>query len=101
MSQHRSGAVFQPEAHGVNAAGVVVPRDISVAGFDDIEFAEAYNPPLTTVRQARRAIGEQAAGLLLRLIAGETPAQQEFRLAAELVIRKSTDAATNRKKATC
>jgi LacI family transcriptional regulator, repressor for deo operon, udp, cdd, tsx, nupC, and nupG len=75
------------------AAGVVVPRDVSVAGFDDIEFAEAYNPPLTTVRQARREIGEQAAGLLLKLIAGETPVRREFRLAAGLVIRKSTDAA--------
>jgi LacI family transcriptional regulator, repressor for deo operon, udp, cdd, tsx, nupC, and nupG len=78
---------------GLTAAGIVVPRDVSVAGFDDIEFAEAYNPPLTTVRQARREIGEQAAGLLLKLIAGETPAQREFRLAAGLVIRKSTEAA--------
>jgi LacI family repressor for deo operon, udp, cdd, tsx, nupC, and nupG len=77
----------------LTAAGVVVPRDVSVAGFDDIEFAEAYNPPLTTVRQARREIGEQAAGLLLKLIAGKTPAQREFRLAAGLVIRKSTEAA--------
>jgi LacI family repressor for deo operon, udp, cdd, tsx, nupC, and nupG len=85
----------------LNAAGVVVPRDVSVAGFDDIEFAEAYNPPLTTVRQARREIGEQAAGLLLRLIARETPAQREFRLAAGLVIRKSTDAAANQKDPPC
>ena len=46
---------------GLSAAGVMVPHDVSVAGFDDIEFAEAYNPPITTVRQARREIGEQAA----------------------------------------
>jgi LacI family repressor for deo operon, udp, cdd, tsx, nupC, and nupG len=86
---------------GLAEAGVVVPRDVSVAGFDDIEFAEAYNPPLTTVRQARREIGEQAAGLLLRLIAGELPAQREFRLAANLIIRKSTDASTHQKEAAC
>ena len=78
---------------GLSAAGVAVPRDVSVAGFDDIEFAEAYNPPITTVRQARREIGEQAAMLLLKLIDGELAAKREIRLAAELVIRKSTAAA--------
>ena len=64
--------------------------DVSVAGFDDIEFAEAYNPPLTTVRQARRDIGKRAADLLLRLIEGERPKQREITLGAELVVRKST-----------
>jgi LacI family repressor for deo operon, udp, cdd, tsx, nupC, and nupG len=78
---------------GLSAAGVAVPHDVSVAGFDDIEFAEAYNPPITTVRQARREIGEQAAMLLLKLIDGELAAKREIRLAAELVIRKSTAAA--------
>ena len=78
---------------GLSAAGVAVPRDVSVAGFDDIEFAEAYNPPITTVRQARREIGEQAAMLLLKLIDGELAVKREIRLAAELVIRKSTAAA--------
>jgi LacI family repressor for deo operon, udp, cdd, tsx, nupC, and nupG len=75
---------------GLTAADIVVPRDISVAGFDDIEFAEAYNPPLTTVRQARRDIGERAADLLLLLIEGARPKQREITLAAELVVRKST-----------
>jgi LacI family transcriptional regulator, repressor for deo operon, udp, cdd, tsx, nupC, and nupG len=75
---------------GLTAADIVVPRDVSVAGFDDIEFAEAYNPPLTTVRQARRDIGERAADLLLRLIEGERPKQREITLGAELVVRKST-----------
>lgn len=75
---------------GLCAAGVIVPRDVSVAGFDDIEFAEAYNPPITTVRQARREIGERAADLLLKLIDGERPGQRETRLGAELVVRKST-----------
>jgi LacI family repressor for deo operon, udp, cdd, tsx, nupC, and nupG len=75
---------------GLCAAGVIVPRDVSVAGFDDIEFAKAYNPPITTVRQARREIGERAADLLLKLIDGERPGQRETRLGAELVVRKST-----------
>ena len=72
------------------AAGVAVPHDVSVAGFDDIEFAAAYNPAITTVRQARREIGEQAAALLLKLIDGEAPGDRDIRLAAGLVIRKST-----------
>jgi len=75
---------------GLSASGVAVPRDISIAGFDDIEFAEAYNPPITTVRQARRQIGERAAELLLKLIDGERPPARDIQLAAELVIRKST-----------
>lgn len=75
---------------GLAAAGVAVPGDISVAGFDDIEFAAAYNPAITTVRQARREIGERAADLLLKLIDGERPARRDIRLAAELVIRNST-----------
>jgi LacI family repressor for deo operon, udp, cdd, tsx, nupC, and nupG len=75
---------------GLSAAGVTVPCDVSIAGFDDIEFAEAYNPPITTVRQARREIGEGAAELLLKLIDGDLPPEREIRLAAELVIRKST-----------
>jgi LacI family repressor for deo operon, udp, cdd, tsx, nupC, and nupG len=80
---------------GLSAAGVAVPCDVSIAGFDDIEFAEAYNPPITTVRQARREIGERAAELLLRLIDGDLPPEREIRLAAELVIRKSTASARN------
>ena len=75
---------------GLSAAGVTAPGDVSIAGFDDIEFAEAYNPPITTVRQARREIGERAAELLLKLIDGDLPPKREIKLAAELVIRKST-----------
>jgi len=75
---------------GLSAAGVTAPGDVSIAGFDDIEFAEAYNPPITTVRQARREIGERAAELLLNLIDGDLPPKREIKLAAELVIRKST-----------
>ncbi|SDR33658.1 transcriptional regulator, LacI family [Rhizobiales bacterium GAS113] len=72
------------------AAGIAVPRDVSVAGFDDIEFAEAYNPAITTVRQARRQIGERAANVLLELVEGRTAVEWEVRLPAELVVREST-----------
>ena len=51
-----------------------VPGNVSVAGFDDIEFAAAYNPALTTVRQARGEIGARAAAMLVDLIEGGQPA---------------------------
>jgi LacI family repressor for deo operon, udp, cdd, tsx, nupC, and nupG len=55
----------------VHAAGLRVPRDVSVVGFDGIEFADYCEPPLTTVRQPREAMGREAAELLVRLIRGE------------------------------
>src|SRR5205807_7688168 len=49
-------------------AGRRVPDDLSVVGFDDIPFAALANPPLTTVGQPIRQLGEQAADLLLHVI---------------------------------
>jgi LacI family transcriptional regulator, repressor for deo operon, udp, cdd, tsx, nupC, and nupG len=72
------------------ASGLRVPEQISVAGFDDIEFAEAYNPALTTVRQARSDIGARAAGLLIDLIEGRELPEREIQLDAEMILREST-----------
>ena len=63
----------------VKAAGFSVPGDVSVAGFDDIEFSVIFDPPLTTMRQPRQEIGRLAALELLRRMnggdRGETPAR--------------------------
>jgi LacI family repressor for deo operon, udp, cdd, tsx, nupC, and nupG len=75
---------------GFTAAGVSVPDKISIAGFDDIEFAAAYNPALTTVRQSRGDIGTRAAAMLLDLMEGRRLARREIRLPAEVVAREST-----------
>ncbi len=72
------------------AAGLKVPDDVSVVGFDDIRFARTCTPALTTVHQPRRAIGELAMAKLLAVIAGLVPAQIETVLPAELVERGST-----------
>jgi LacI family repressor for deo operon, udp, cdd, tsx, nupC, and nupG len=64
-------------------AGLRVPEDISVVGFDDISFAAFTDPPLTTIRQPRRAFGHAAVAALLH---GAPPA----RLAFELIPRAST-----------
>jgi LacI family transcriptional regulator, repressor for deo operon, udp, cdd, tsx, nupC, and nupG len=71
-------------------AGVMVPRDVSVVGFDDIHFAQSYIPALTTVRQPRAEMGATAMRLLLAIIANEAPAS--VRLPSELVVRDSTAA---------
>jgi LacI family repressor for deo operon, udp, cdd, tsx, nupC, and nupG len=77
---------------GFVAAGVSVPDQISIAGFDDIEFASAYNPALTTVRQSRREIGACAAAMLIDLMKGEQPASRQISLPAEIITRDSTRA---------
>lgn len=52
-------------------AGLSVPDDISVTGFDDIPMATTCNPPLTTVRQPMTEIGKRAGDLMIRILKGE------------------------------
>jgi DNA-binding LacI/PurR family transcriptional regulator len=69
--------------------GHKVPEDVSVTGFDDIEFASLSNPALTTVRQPLHEMGATAAGLLLRKLANEENVQNT-RVSPELIVRAST-----------
>jgi len=73
-------------------AGLRVPKDISVVGFDDVLAASTYNPPLTTVRQPLRNMGQTAASTLLGLIRDETPHPNHAAITVypNLVVRKST-----------
>jgi len=73
-------------------AGLQVPRDVSVVGFDDVLFAATSHPPLTTVRQPLRQMGQMAATTLLELIQGEGSHQPGTVLTVypELVVRRST-----------
>lgn len=76
----------------LNEAGVQVPRDIALAGFDDIPIARFVSPPLTTVRVRIADLGQQALERLMavlqpddsRIIAPQT-------LRAELVVRQSCE----------
>ena len=68
--------------------GVQVPRDVSVVGFDDIHFAQAFIPALTTIRQPRAEMGATAMRLLAAIMNDEAPAP--VRLAYELILRDST-----------
>lgn len=74
----------------LRAYGKAVPSDISVIGFDDIEFAQYVEPPLTTIHQPRREIGRVAMQkTIAALDDGDVWASQEV-LPHELVVRGST-----------
>jgi DNA-binding LacI/PurR family transcriptional regulator len=70
-------------------AGLKVPEDVSVMGFDDIEFASFANPPLTTIRQPLQEMGAKAAELLISKIADEKSVKS-ICVRPELVVRLST-----------
>jgi LacI family repressor for deo operon, udp, cdd, tsx, nupC, and nupG len=71
-------------------AGFAVPDDISIIGFDDIPFARYFAPSLTTIAQPTEAIGRACATLLLDLIDGVRPKNNQFILPHTLIVRKST-----------
>lgn len=74
----------------LKALGLSVPRDVSVVGFDDIDFAVAYDPPLTTVRQPRFEMGRVAMSLLDSRLRGHESALDPVLLPTALIIRDST-----------
>ena len=80
----------------VQDAGLRVPEDISVVGFDDIIGAQYHKPSVTTVRQPLEEMGRQGAQILLERIANpekEFPA--EIPLQPELIVRESTGPAAS------
>jgi len=70
-------------------AKIRVPEEMSVVGFDDIEFAAHCYPPLTTIRQPTDLMGQRLMHMLLERIQGRENVDPEV-LPAELVIREST-----------
>lgn len=73
-----------------HAAGVRIPADLSVVGFDDLPVAQWSVPPLTTVRQPLLRMGATAMELLLTLAAGREPTSDRIELPTVLVPRAST-----------
>jgi DNA-binding LacI/PurR family transcriptional regulator len=76
-------------------AGLSVPGDLSVVGFDDSAFMSCTEPPLTTVRQPIEAMGRAAVDLLAELIAGNEVGPDELLFEPELVVRGSTGPASS------
>ena len=79
-------------------AGLKVPRDVSVLGFDDVLIASTNNPALTTIHQPLRAMGQAAATTLLGLIRNEVPKPHPpvITVYPKLVVRDSTALMTPR-----
>jgi LacI family repressor for deo operon, udp, cdd, tsx, nupC, and nupG len=74
----------------VRRRGLSVPADLSVVGFDDIRFARYVNPPLTTVAQPMREIGEGCVRLLLEILRGHTIAPVSLTLPHQFIVRSTT-----------
>ena len=70
-------------------AGIRVPADVAVVGFDDMHASTLVAPPLTTVRQPMRLLGERACSRLLERIADPALPRHVERLPTELIIRES------------
>jgi DNA-binding LacI/PurR family transcriptional regulator len=74
-------------------AGLNVPKDISVIGFDDIDFASLTEPALTTVNLPRTELGQRAVEALLKTISSPTQHGVEILIPTQLIVRESTSPA--------
>jgi DNA-binding LacI/PurR family transcriptional regulator len=74
----------------VRRAGLSVPGDVSVVGYDDSAFMNCTDPPLTTVRQPIEAMGKAAVALLVNQIENMAVYPEELLFEPELVVRGST-----------
>jgi len=93
---HRPDAVFVASdamafaaMRAIQEAGLRIPEDIAVLGFDDIPAAANSKPPLTTVRQPIQRTGSIAAEVLVDMIEHPDPQPRRIVLPTELVIRSS------------
>ncbi len=76
---------------GVQAAGLHVPDDLAIVGFDDIPAARYVTPALTTVAQSQERIGQRAAEMLLEhLLSDEALSGRLVEMPYELIVRGST-----------
>lgn len=79
----------------IRAAGLHVPRDISLIGFDDIELSQYTDPPLSTVRLSREELGNTAFEALVSIIEGSDHGA-ELSVKTQLVLRHSTGPCASR-----
>jgi LacI family transcriptional regulator, galactose operon repressor len=76
--------------------GIVVPDEVALTGFDDIQLARHVSPPLTTVHQPMRKLGEECVRLLLRRIGDPDLSPQTVQLETRLIVRQSCGCASDR-----
>lgn len=74
----------------LRARGLSCPRDVSIVGYNDMDFSDRFDPPLTTVHVPHYELGVEAAGLLLDLLGATSAPRGSVVLPADLVVRGST-----------
>ena len=77
---------------------VRVPRDVSVVGYDDVEFASMFSPALTSIRQPKYELGRAAAQLLIDETVDPQHRHGNIRFEPELIARQSTTARAKLKR---
>ena len=75
----------------LEANGIKCGKDISVVGFDDMPFADKFNPPLTTVHTPLINVGAEAARILLEKITNNDITARTIKLKPDLIVRASTE----------
>jgi LacI family transcriptional regulator len=96
--QERPTAIFAANdimalgaVYAIQEAGLKIPADVALVGYDDRDFAAWIKPALTTVRMPAYEMGQAAARLLLEQIAGEVP-EDATQIPGKLIIRESCGA---------
>jgi LacI family transcriptional regulator len=74
----------------IREAGLRIPQDMAVVGFDDIPLAEYYDPPLTTIRLPAFGLGWAGGERLIRIIQGEGLNDASLLLESKLIARQSS-----------
>ncbi len=85
-----AGALFELQARGIS-----VPSEVSLAGIDNLEISAHLSPGLTTVHLPTSRLGEEAAMYLLKALRGQ-PVDRKLELPIELIVRQSTGRACPR-----
>jgi LacI family transcriptional regulator/LacI family repressor for deo operon, udp, cdd, tsx, nupC, and nupG len=75
--------------HAIHEAGLSVGQEVSLVGFDDVPLAAHVQPPLTTLRQPHRAVGEQLAAMLIDIVEQRSRHSRRILLTPRLVVRHS------------
>ena len=76
----------------IREAGLRIPQDIAVAGYDDVRLSPFTEPPLTTARAPEVELGRRGAEMLFDLINDRTPPARQVKLQSRLIVRESCGA---------
>lgn len=73
----------------IHEAGLKIPHDIAVVGYDDLQFSGLINPPLTTIRQPRFEMGQKAMEVMIDALQSANHKPTKICLETEIIVRNS------------